>query len=307
MPEFDPSARYVAAALRKPCAEAIAQGWTARKSPPGWMLRSPKRTQKFYVPASTGNPEGVARRLRELITKAFLVEDNGFRPNAPEGMAEEILENLQEMEGATIRPGGVPTIGCDDCDREFTTWDGFAAHQKVCLANVAAEMAAEYEPEADPEPEEVLGPPEGPEMHEEEALSSVEFVPNSTKMVNREEAVADVETPKKKRGGYTWVHVRDELHRALYSAVRDTTRRKGETDSKWSKRLAEYIESNDLMPSLTDSESSSSDTETLNAIRELLGGGEVDNLKEQLEEKTQEADKLRDTLRTLASFAKEEV
>lgn len=305
MAEFDPNARYVPHGLSKACAEALSQGWTAKRSGSGWMLRSPKRTQKFHVPSSTRDANGIANRLRDLITKAWVIEDNGFRPDPPKGFAEDLVENIQHLEGATIRPGASPVIECNDCDREFTSWEGFAAHQKVCLANVAAHMAADQEQDGDLDPEEVSEPQIASEETEQDGHLNEESRANSTKMANKEEAVSDVETGKK-RGGYKWVHPDGVLHRAIYEAMRSNKRRKEEVDTVWAGRLVAYIERQGLLDDFTPPADSDAE-QTLAAIRELVGGGEVDELKEKLAEAEAKAEKARETLRTFANLAREEL
>lgn len=303
MAEFDPKARYVPHDLSKACSEALDQGWTAKRSGAGWMLRSPKRTQKFHVPSHTRDANGLASRLRDLITKAWVAEDNAFRPDVPKGFAEDLMENLKGLEGATIRPGGNPVIECNDCDREFTSWEGYAGHQKVCLANVAAHMAADQEQDGDLDPEEVSEPQIDSEDIAQNGDLNEESQANGTKMVNREEAVAEVATGKK-RGGYKWVHPKGVLHRAIYQALRDNKRRKDETETVWAERLVAYIERRSLLEEFASTEDSEAE-QTLEAIRVLVGGGEVDELKNKLAEAEAMAEKARETLRTFASLAEE--
>jgi hypothetical protein len=298
---FDPSARYVPRGLRKAATEALEMGWTAKPTHNGWFLRSPKKTQEFYVPNSAKDPDALAKILRSRVTRAYLVEASAFRPNL-DGAPDEVEGLMRRVDkaiegGATLRPGVSPIPMCTVCDEEFTSWDAFASHQGACESAALAPLAAEQDAVVPEEVATAVEPSEGLVVEVPEEASETNETSEPGTIGTKEEAPLETENASK-RGGYTWTHVQAEtLHRALYEAIIKKGRRKGETDSKWSKRLAEHIESEGLLNNVFV-QSDDSDTSILNQIRELLGDNEeVEALKKRVQT-------LSDTLTTLSELAK---
>lgn len=342
---FDASASWIPAQLKKPVKEAIEAGWTPGKDrikAGGWFLYSPKKTEKFYIPITCKDPDNVAKKLRALISKAYLTEKNAFEPDMPRNMTGEVnglvhLSTQAVLDGAIILPGPVPSIRCPDCDLEFTGWDAFAAHQEPCRERVRARLAAEQA---------ALVPEEGDKADSpsEDVLQSVtdstEPVHSGIIGTKEETPLADESntgTPERRattpshdpktgrKRGYTWTRVNgkeDPLHEVLYEAVRYTRRFKNETDSKYTLRLSQYIETEGLLDRLAFADPDMQATATLDKIRELLGGGEaqgteedaltIKQLEDSVAEKTTEIEtlkakvtNLRGVLDTLSSLAKE--
>lgn len=87
-----------------------------------------------------------------------------------------------------------------------------------------------------------------------------------------------------RKQGYQWTQVNgrgNPLHEIIYEAVRMTRRFKDETDSKYSKRLADYIEGEGLLAKLPDADPDVQAAYVLGQIRDLLGGGEPQGLSEE--------------------------
>lgn len=317
---FNPQASYVPAGLRKPAAEAIAMGWTAKKSGGrgGWFIQSPKGTEKFYVPITANDPDTLAKKLRAKMSKAYLAEQSAFEPNGPRKMTyavEELARASAEVieDGATITPGPVPQIGCKDCDASFTGWDAFAQHQEACKERTAAALAAAQQAEVLPEGSEPDRPSEG---QAEDAPENQQESGQAGTITTEEEAVPEAAASHPvKKGGYTWTHVKEPLHRVIYAAIRYNRRWKGETDSEWSKRLAAYMEQENLLDGLTPNVEAVEDgeaTRLVAQIRRLLGGEEMESLRAQVtelagknEEMGEENERLKSTLRTLSDLARE--
>lgn len=328
---FDPSASWIPAQLKKPVKEAIEAGWTPGKDrikAGGWFIYSPKKSEKFYIPITCRDPDNVAKKLRALISKAYLTETNAFEPDmarAP-GATEYLVELSTNavLDGAIILPGPVPSIQCPDCDLEFTGWDAFAAHQGPCQEAVRARLAAE---QAAGVPEEGDGADVPAEGVSQSAPDSTEPVQSGTIGTKEETPLAteDTATPpakkKVKKGGYTWTHVEEPLHAMLYEAVRYTRRWKNETDSKWTKRLAQYIEEEGLLNTLVfEVDADAKASHVLDQIRELLGEEitegpseeEIEQFKKDLAEKDatiaelgEKVTELRGILTALSDMARE--
>jgi hypothetical protein len=301
---FDPSARYVPRGLRKAAAEALSQGWRARPTHNGWFLKSPKGSQEFYIPNSAKDPDALAKILRSRINRAYLTERSAFEADLNEvpGMVDRLMEGVDGAveSGAAFTPGPSPTSACTVCEVEFTSWEAFAAHQGACEAAALAALGADQQAEVVPAGEAAAEPSEGLVVEVPEVAIETIKTSDSGIMGTKEEAPLETENAPK-RGGYTWTHVQAEtLHRALYEAIIKKGRRKGETDSKWSKRLAEHIESEGLLNNVFV-QSDDSDTNVLNQIRELLGDNEeVEALKKRVQT-------LSNTLTTLSELAKGEL
>jgi hypothetical protein len=163
-----------------------------------------------------------------------------------------------------------------------------------------AALGGEQIVEAPEEGADAVEPSEGLVVEVPEEASETNETSEPGTIGTKEEAPLETENASK-RGGYTWTHVQAEtLHRALYEAIIKKGRRKGETDSKWSKRLAEHIESEGLLNNVFV-QSDDSDTSILNQIRELLGDNEeVEALKKRVQT-------LSNTLTTLSELAKGEL
>lgn len=305
---LDPQASYVPAGLRKAVKEALDQGWTAKKSGSGgWFIRSPKGTQKFFIPITAKDPDALAKVLRSKINKAYLRESGGIGPDYKSiPGAVERLSRLQEViiqNGVVIQQGPDPTLICPDCDGEWVEIDGFIGHQEQCQANVRARLAAEQEQAVPEEGDDVVEPPE-------ERTEDVPEQPQSGTIAHEEETLTDTEevrVPKQKRGSWT-LTTNDPLHRALYVALREAPRRANETDSKWARRLADCFMEKDLLAEVlpefepTDEVSAS---RVLAQIRVLVGADEADGLKAKVEELTEANERLRTTLTTFADLAQE--
>lgn len=336
---FDPSASWVPAQLRKPVKEALEAGWTPGKDrikAGGWFIYSPKKTEKFYVPITCKDPDNVAKKLRSLISSAYIRETNAFEPNmARAPHVTEYLSGLAEnavLEGAIIRPGPTPTIECPDCDLEFTGWDAFAGHQKACQERVRARLAAKDErarvvalrtegktyseiadmvslprhevaaivaslngdlPAKRPKvvPEEggtAARPSEGTSQNADGWTETV----HSGTIGNKEETPLATEsstptpkpgpkTPSKaeptRKGGYKWTQVNgrgNPLHEIMYETIRMNRRFNAETDSKYAKRLSDYIEGEGLLGKLPNADPEVQAAYVLGQIKELLGVSE---------------------------------
>lgn len=305
MSVFDPSASWIPAQLKKPVKEALRQGWKPGKDRikgGGWFIYSPKRTEKFYIPITCKDPDEVAKKLRSLVNKAYTHEASAFEPTPPPGSAEYLshLADQAIMKGAMIIPGPVPRIRCPLCDVEYVDWEAFANHQEECTA---AHPPAVQQAEV---PEEGAGAESPSEDVVQDVTESVEPEHPGT-ISTKEETQLDAEnttpTPeptRKKKGGYTWTHVQEPLHQVLYEAVKYNRRWKDETDSKWTKRLAQYIAEEGLLDRIAVAgDPDMQATVLLDQIRELLGEGviqgpseaEVEQFKKDIAEKdTQIAD-----------------
>lgn len=386
---FDPSANWIPAQLKKPVREALDAGWKPGKDrikAGGWFLYSPKGTEKFYVPITCKDPDTVAKKLRALISKAYLSEPSAFEPNMPPEAAVQ-LQGWSEAAitaGAVIIPGPIPHIRCPVCDLEYEGWEAFANHQDECAkaAKAAAEKASTEKERARvidlrtegktySEIAEVVSlprhevaaivaslngdlPAKQPKAVPKEGGSAVrpsEGVPqsatDSTESVHSGTISTKEETPlatesttptpkpgpkqapkpeaKPRKGGYSWTQVNgrgNPLHEIMYESVRMNRRFNGETDSKYAKRLADYIEGEGLLGKLPDADPDVQAAFVLGQIRELLGVGEVQASEEdaetikQLEVSVAEKDveiaalnkkvgDLRGVLSTLSDLAKE--
>lgn len=306
---LDPQAAYVPAGLRKAVKEALDLGWTAKKSGSGgWFIRSPKGSQKFYIPITAKDPDVLARKLRSLINKAYIAESGGVGPKFSEEpafvrMVSNAGDRVMEATGAVIKPGPDPTLICPDCDGEWVEIEGFVAHQEACQERVRARLAAAQQEEV---PVEVV-------VADEPSTGRTEDVPEqpqSGTIAHEEETLTDTAAtpPRKiKRGSWTQT-TNDPLHRALYVAIRAVPRRQNETDSKWARRLADYFGEENLMAEvLPDYEpiDEVSAARTLAQIRALVGADEAEALKVQVQELTQKNVALRTTLTTLSELAQE--
>lgn len=305
---FDPQASYVPAGLRKAAKEALQQGWTAKKSGrEGWFIRSPKGTQKFYLPITAKDADALARKLRSLINKAYLAEDSAFEPgiNTMPGAVEQV-HRIQERvlaAGPSIRQGPSPYLTCPDCDGEWLEIEGFMAHQEACQDNVRARLAAEQEQAVSEEGDDDVEPAE----------ERTEEVPEQTQsgtIAHEEETLTDMEqTPVSKAKRRAWTQTtNDPLHRALYVAIRENKRHTHETDSKWARRLADYFVEEDLLREVlpefepTDEVTAS---RVLAQIRVMLGADETEALKAKVDELTTANERLRTTLTTFSDLARE--
>lgn len=309
---LDPQASYVPAGLRKAVKEALDQGWTAKKSGSGgWFIRSPKGTQKFYIPITAKDPDALATVLRSKINKAYLREPTSFERRAGGGTApQETIDRMTaagdvviHMTGAGIRQGPAGVLTCPDCDGEWVEIDGFIGHQDECRERVRAALTAEQAQEVPEEGDDVVEPSEG----------RTEDVPEQTQsgtIAHEEETLTDtqeVQKPKQKRGSWT-LTTNDPLHRALYIALREAPRRTNETDSKWARRLADCFIEQDLLAEVlpefepTDEVSAS---RVLAQIRTMLGADETEALKVQVDELKTANESLRTTLRTFSELARE--
>lgn len=374
---FDPSASYVPAGLRKAAKEATNLGWTAKKSGrEGWFLRSPKGSEKFYVPITCKDPDALARKLRSKINNAYVNERSAFKPDLPPEAAGAMLALAESAmaKGAVIVPGPDPHITCPVCDEEYEGWEAFANHQDRCAkAADAAKQAKErarvvalraagktYSEIADavslprhevaaivaalngdlpakqPKavPEEGDGAVRPSEGVSQSVTDSTESVHSGTISTKEETPLAtESSTPKPgpkaeakpRKGGYKWTQVNgrgNPLHEIMYEAVRMNRRFNAETDSKYAKRLADYIEGEGLLGKLPDADPDVQAAYMLGQIKELLGVGEPQESEEdaetikQLEASVAEKDAeivtlnkkvgdLRGVLSTLSDLAKE--
>jgi len=305
---FDPQASYVPAGLRKATREALNQGWTARKSGSGgWFLRSPKGSQKFYIPITAKDPDALATKLRSLINKAYLSEDSAFEPGISQMPGQvDRMHRIQDKvlaAGPAIAQGPSPYLTCPDCDGEWLDMEGFMAHQPACQERVRARLADEQAREVPEEGDDVVEPAEG----------RTEDVPEQTQsgtIAHEEETLTDTEevrASKRKRGTWT-LTTNDPLHRALYVSLVEAPRRANETNSKWARRLADCIIEKDLLAEVlpefepTDEVSAS---RLLAQIRTMLGADETEALKARVDELTTANESLRTTLRTFSELARE--
>lgn len=346
---FDPSASYVPAGLRKAAKEATNLGWTAKKSGrEGWFLRSPKGSEKFYVPITCKDADALARKLRSKINNAYVNERSAFKPDLPPEAAHAMLALAESAmaKGAVIVPGPDPHITCPVCDEEYDGWEAFANHQDAC-AKAAAEAKRAKEkarvvdlraagktyseiaevvdlprhevaaivaalngdlPAKQPKavPEEGGGAARPSEGVSQDATDSTEPVHSGTISTKEETPLATTSsTPTPKPGpkqapkaqatpaqetgrktGYKWTQVKgreNPLHEIIYEAVRMNRRFTGETDSKWTKRLADYIEGEGLLGKLPEADPDVQAAYVLGQIKELLGVGEPQASEEDAE------------------------
>lgn len=305
---LDPQASYVPAGLRKAVKEALDLGWTAKKSGSGgWFIRSPKGTQKFYIPITAKDPDALARKLRSLINKAYIAESGGVTPDFSAAGAADDLIKIQgivtDRTGAVIRQGPDPTLSCPDCDGEWLEIEGFLAHQKACQERLRERLAAEQQAAV---PVEVPVEDAPSTVRTEDAPEQ----PHSGTIAHQEETLTDMDKVpaiKRTRGSWT-LTTNDPLHRALYVAIRSNPRRTNETDSKWARRLADYFVEESLLDEVlpefepTDEVSAA---RTLAQIRSLVGADEAEALKVQVQELKDKNVALRTTLTTLSELAQE--
>lgn len=344
---FDPSASYVPAGLRKAAKEATNLGWTAKKSGrEGWFLRSPKGSEKFYIPATCKDPDTLSRKLRSKMNNAYVNERSAFKPDLPPEAAEAMLALAESAmaKGAVIVPGPDPHITCPMCDDEYDGWEAFANHQEACakaaaeakqakerarvvdlraagktyseiaemvslprheVASIVAALLGDL-PAKQPKavPKEGDGAARPSEGVPQDATDSTESVHSGTISTKEETPLATTSTtptpkpgPKQatkvtanpetgRRQGYKWTQVKgreNPLHEILYEAVRMNRRFTGETDSKWTKRLADYIEGEGLLGKLPDADPDVQAAYVLGQIKELLGVGEPQESEEDAE------------------------
>lgn len=316
---FDPSASWIPAQLKRPVKEALEAGWTPGKDrikAGGWFIYSPKKTEKFYIPITCKDPDNVAKKLRALISKAYLTETNAFEPDmAREPGKTDDLVRLSEgavLDGAIIRPGPVPSIQCPDCDLEFTGWDAFAAHQAPCQERVRARLAEEQAAQVPEEQGEADVLSEGASQTVPDSTEPAQSGTIGTKEETSMASESTTPAPETKRTGapthnpktgrkrgYSWTPVKGKenpLHEVLYEACRYTRRFKNETDSKYSLRLAQYIEDEGLLNRLAfDVDVEAGATLLLDQVRELLGieeskpdEGAIEQLKQDIATKDEQ-------------------
>jgi hypothetical protein len=305
---FNPQASYVPAGLRKAAKEALQQGWTAKKSGrEGWFIRSPKGTQKFYLPITAKDPDALARKLRSLINKAYLAESGGLGPKFSDvpGAVDRLTfmqDKVMESTGGVIRQGPDPTLTCPDCDGEWVEIEGLMAHQEACQERVRAALAAEQAEEVPEEGGVVAEPSEG-------RTETVPEQEQSGTIAHQEETLNTEQAPAPKRTRRSWtLTTNNPLHRALYVAIRSVPRRAHETDSKWALRLTEYfMEENLLDEVLPEFEpvDEVSAGRMLAQIRALVGSDEADELKAKVAELTESNERLRNAFTTLSELAQE--
>jgi hypothetical protein len=334
---FDPSDSWIPAGLRKPVKEALESGWTPgpdRLKRGGWFIYSPKRSEKFYIPITCKDPDTVAKKLRALISKAYLSEKNAFEPDLARvpGAIDHLVRLSDEavLDGAVIIPGPTPIIRCPDCDDEFTGWEAFAVHQGPCQENVAAALEAKQEKQVPEEGGDAAVPSEGVTESVADSTEPVHSgrigTKEETPLATEKNAASPQPTHNPETGrkrGYTWTRVNgkeDPLHEVLYEAVRYTRRFKNETDSKYTLRLAQYIETEGLLDRLVFADPDMQATALLEQIRELLGEGvtpgpseeEIEQFKKDIEKKdeeiaalTKKVDEMSEFFSTMSEMGKE--
>lgn len=306
---FDPSASYVPAGLRKAAREAVSLGWTAKKSGrEGWFIRSPKGTQKFYVPITCKDADALSRKLRSLVNKAYLSEGGGLLPDfGAEPGAIAHLVGLQDkvMElGVSINQGPDPTLTCRDCDGEWVEIEGFIAHQDACRERVRARLAAEQAKEVPEEQGEADRPSDGVQQDVTDSTkpghSGIISTKEETPLATTSSTPAPKPGPKTTRNpetgrkqGYKWTQVNgrgNPLHEIIYTAVRMNRRLRDETDSQWTRRLADFIESEGLLGKLPDATPEGQAAYMINQIKDVIwpNGMPVDQDPEEIEQYQQE-------------------
>lgn len=323
MTTFSASDSWIPAQLRKPVREALESGWLpakGRTKSGGWWIYSPKKTQKFYVPITCKSPDIVAKKLRELITKAYLAERSSFVQGHGDGGADtpQMMEMVEGIiaDGVRIIPGSDMQMECPVCEVSFMSWEAFAAHQEGCLAKEAARNAEE---QAKGQPAETV--PDLTEPAQSGTIGTKEETPVATESTTPTPAPKPGPKASRKKG-YTWTVVKGKenpLHEVLYEACRYTRRFKNETDSKYSLRLAQYIEEQDLLSRLAFADPDMQATALLEQIREIVGAGEpedneeAEQLKKDAAEKdeqitalTAKVGELRGLIRSLSELASEE-
>lgn len=300
---FDPNAGYVPAGLKKPVKEALAAGWTPAKKrigTGGWYIYSPKKSDRFYVPSTCRDADELAKILRSKISKSYLSEPSAFGPDFSKvpGAVESLssMADLAIGSGALLIPGPDPMLGCPDCDATFEGWEAFALHQDECRANRKTAVAAKQPREVPEEGGETDRPSEDVSQDVTDSTESVHSGTISTKEETPLATESTTPTPKPgpktapapkpeinpetgRKQGYKWTQVKgreNPLHEILYEAVRMNRRFRDETDSKYTKRLADYIEGEGLLGRLPDADPDVQAAYVLSQIRELLGGGEVE-------------------------------
>lgn len=340
---FDPSASYVPAGLRKAAKEATNLGWTAKKSGrEGWFLRSPKGSERFYIPITCKDADALARKLRSKINNAYVNERSAFKPDLPPEAAATMLALAESAmaKGAVIVPGPDPHITCPVCDEEYEGWEAFANHQEACskaaaeakqakerarvvdlraagktyseiaemvslprhevaaiVASLNGDLPAKQAKAVPEEGGSADRPSEGvpqsatdsTESGHSGTISTKEETPLATQSTTPTpkpgpKATANPETGRKQ--GYKWTQVKgreNPLHEIIYEAVRMNRRFTSETDSKWTKRLADYIEGEGLLGKLPQADPDVQAAYVLGQIKELLGVGEPQASEEDAE------------------------
>lgn len=336
---FDPSASYVPAGLRKAAKEATNLGWTAKKSGrEGWFLRSPKGSEKFYIPSTCKDADTLARKLRSKINNAYVNERSAFKPDLPPEAASVMLALAESAmaKGAVIVPGPDPHITCPVCDDEYEGWEAFANHQDDCAkAADAAKRQREATVQNQPIDRFIEGASQGVTEQAESAHSGTISTKEETPLATQSStptpkpgpqpgsaAQRNPETGRKQ--GYRWKVVNgrgNPLHEILYTAVRMNRRLREETDSNWTYRLAEFIESEGLLGKLPEADPDLQAAYVLGQIRDLLGGGEpqgpseeeIEQFKKDIAERdeqiaglTKKVDEYKDFFSTMSELAPKE-
>lgn len=376
---FDPSASYVPAGLRKAAKEATNLGWTAKKSGrEGWFLRSPKGSERFYIPITCKDADALSRKLRSKINNAYVNERSAFKPDLPPEAAATMLALAESAmaKGAVIVPGPDPHITCPVCDEEYEGWEAFANHQEACskaaaeakqakerarvvdlraagktyseiaemvslprhevaaiVASLNGDLPAKQAKAVPEEGGSADRPSEGVPQSATDSTESGHSGTISTKEETPLATESNTPTPKPgpkpeakpRKGGYKWTQVNgrgNPLHEIMYEAVRMNRRFNAETDSKYAKRLADYIEGEGLLGKLPNADPDVQAAYVLGQIKELLGVGEPQESEEDAEtikqlqvsvaQKTEEIDTLtkkvgdlRGILSTFSDLAKE--
>lgn len=269
MPEIDP--QRVPKQLRDPLKVALRNGWTGRKRKHGggYLMSSPLRTEKFYVPMTTNTADALAQKFMAGITRAVAAEDT------PEH--RKVLDELNDPKDINS------TMQCTDCMQEFLTIDGFNGHD--CPAG-EARVRAELEARKDITPDEGDSPSEG---HTEIPVSVTEDPSKSSgsgKMGNKEEDMTEgyVRGPYNRREA-----VKDGITRAIYEAMRQRRQHRDEALSVYANVIGTMVE--EQIGALSDAETK------LAAISDLLG---LDpRAQTRVEELTEENERLATNLRTL--------
>lgn len=317
----------------------------------GWNMTSPKRTQTFYVPITCKDADTLAKELRSRMSKAYFAEPSAFKPKPDPGEAAYLQElaDMAIMKGATIIPGETPYIRCPICDEEYEGWEAFALHQPDCdAAKKRADVEKERERVLDmrtagktyTEIADAVNLPrrevadiidhfiegasqdvtESPEPVHSGTISTKEETPvastSSTPMPKPGPGKSSPEVDAKtgRRRGYRWTQVSgrgNPLHEIIYTAVRMNRRLRDETDSQWTRRLADFIESEGLLGKLPDATPEGQATYMLNQIKDVLYPGglpveenpeEIEQYQQEIAAKNEEIEGLKKEVSTLKEF-----
>jgi Zinc finger, C2H2 type len=166
-------------------------GWTAQQNRRNgsWTIYSKDRDERFKIPTTSGDSGFLVQELRTRIKRATAAEVERTKEALIAGGASNVDTNISMIDLS-------PT--CGDCGMQFTTWDGFAAHQEQeHPAPPSPESLQERDetPDGVMVPDEVVEPVTAPVVDVQiEGERSPEY-PGSTTMSGMEEDMQETLRP----------------------------------------------------------------------------------------------------------------